>query len=570
MSEKFKATAFRSGQPLLPRRLLELLHRVSQLELKTKLRHFPALLILIFSIVWLFQGLVDRYFRLSWETRASLLAIQAAVVAYLFWKHVLVPLSKKLDRRRAALLIERGVPEFDSSLISVVEFCETPGGFPHHASGVVRRLIEQVELRSLVPGLAEKVVDTSAIRTQERKAIIAAGVLALGIALAGLPLSWTLGKRIFLSRDPLPGDTTLICTTGDFTVDAGTDATVTVKALGLIPPVASLKISSAGGTSTIPVNLTADDDKSLYSYTVKNVRENFSYQFEANDGVSDSCKVSVNTPPRLEGIRFIQTYPPYTGLPETEMSPGSLRLLEGSELHIEAKATEALESAALVFSDGDRMWMEDGGEDHKTFGIKLTVPARGWTSFSVALDAGESRKSSNEPVYRVDIITDRPPTASMVLPKKDRITVIPGSKIDVSYKAADDFGLSGVEFCYRVADAKEDAYAENTKRAYPLAMPERGKTFTGENVLDLSKLVPLPKVGSSIHIWIEASDNNGIKGSATSISREKVITVVSEEQKRMELLELMSQRAKDIEKLYENQRGVNRKADDSIRASKKP
>ncbi|WP_367871748.1 hypothetical protein [Luteolibacter sp. Populi] len=579
-SDKFRATfraaagptaAVRVGTPALPRPLEELLHRVSRLDLRTKLRIFPALLVSIFSIVWLVQALVDRYFRLSWETRAVLLAIQAAVVLFLLWKHVLVPLSQKLDRRRSALLIERGLPEFDSSLISVVEFCETPDSFPHHAHSVVRKLIDQVARRTTAPGLEKKVVDSSAARQQEQRALGAAAFLLLCIVLAGLPVSWTLGKRIFLSRDPLPGDTALIAATGDFTVDAGTDATLTVRALGVIPPLASLKIRSASGSSTIPVNLTQDGKQSLFSYTVKNVREDFTYQFEANDGESNSSKVTVNIPPHLESIRFVQTYPPYTGLPETEMSAGSLRLLEGSSLRIAGKASESLRAASLLIPDQPDVRMSLA-QDRTNFGIDLEVPDRGWKSFSVHLNAGDSRKSSNEPVYRVEIVNDRPPVPAILLPKKDRMTLTPGSKIPLTYKVSDDFGLSRVDLCYRVEEGgtpNSFSFAEKTKSSNPLKI-EPGKSLAGGTELDLANLLPRPEIGSTVYFWIEARDNNGLKGPSTAASKEKAITVVSEAQKRMELLELMSQRAKDIEKLYEQQRDVNRKADDSIRASRKP
>lgn len=566
-SEKFRSS-FRTGSPVLPRPLVELLHRVSQLELKTKLRIFPALLVFIFSIVWLLQALVDRYFRLSWETRAVLLALQGAVLLFLFWKHVLVPLSQKLDRRKAALLIERKLPEFDSSLISVVEFCETPGGFPHHAQAVVRKLVDQVERRAMAPGLEGKVVDFTTTRKQERRAMAAAACLVLGIALAGLSLSWTLGKRILLSREPLPGDTSLIAMTGNFTVDVGTDATLTVRVLGVIPPVATLKISSSGGSATIPVNVTREGRDSFYSYTLKNAREEFTYRFEANDGESDTSKVTVNIPPHLEGIRFIQTYPEYTGLPETDMSPTNLRLLEGSFLRVEAKASEPLRSAFLSITDGEKLRMNPG-EDKRSFSLDLTVPEKGWKSFSVPLDAGSSRKSSNEPVYRVDIIHDRPPTAAIMLPKKDRITVTPADKVKISYKVTDDFGISTLAIRYRVEEPAE-SFAEPYTGSVSPTLPKSEKSFSEERELVLSEIIPDLKIGNTIHLRIEAEDNNFSKGRRKASSKEKLITVISEQQKRMELLELMGQRAKEIEELYDHQREVNRKADESIRTSRKP
>ena len=570
MNDKFDKAIFRSGPPVLPERLREVLQRVSRLDLKTKVRLFPAWLIFVFSIVWIVLASLDWLLRLSWETRAVLFLLQLAGAGYLFWKHVLVPYSKKLDQRRAALLVEREMPEFDSSLISVVEFCETPGGYPQHARGTIRALVEQVANRALVSGLAEKVVDAGPAKRVERKALIAAGVLVLAIALAGLPLSWTLGKRIFLSRDPLPGDTTLICMTEDFTVDAGTDATVSVRALGVIPPVATLRIQSESGKSSIPVSVTTNGEQSLYTYTVKNVREDFRYQFEANDGESESCQVTANIPPHLESVRFVQSYPKYTRLPDAEMSPGTLRLLEGASLHVEAKATEPLRSAYFRIADERDFRMDFSSSDRKTFTSDLTVPESGWKSFSIGLDAGDNRKSSKEPVYRVEIVKDRPPSATIVFPKKDRITVTPDAEVKFSYKAADDFGLTAMKFCYRVEDPKSTLpLADGLPR--PLALiGEEPKNTSGDRDLDLRQLVPRPKVGDLVHVWIEAEDNNGIHGPVVIQSKRKVIAVVSEEQKRMELLEQMSQRAKEIEKLYERQRDVNQKTDESIRANRKP
>ncbi|HEY1122893.1 MAG TPA: hypothetical protein VGE67_14880, partial [Haloferula sp.] len=537
---------------------------------KTKVRLFPAWLIFVFSIVWIVLASLDWFLRLSWETRAVLFLLQLAGAGYLFWKHVLVPYSKKLDERRAALLVERQMPEFDSSLVSVVEFCETPGGYPQHARGTIRALVEQVANRALVSGLAEKVVDAGPAKRVERKALIAAGVLVLAIALAGLPLSWTLGKRIFLSRDPLPGDTTLISMTEGFTVDAGSDATVSVRALGVIPPVATLKIQSEGGKSLIPVNVTTSGEQSLYTYTVKNVRESFRYQFEANDGESESFEVTANIPPHLESVRFVQSYPKYTRLPDAEMSPGVLRLLEGSSLQVEAKATEPLRSAYFRIADHREFRMDFSGSDHKTFMADLTIPESGWKSFSIGLDAGDNRKSSKEPVYRVEIVRDRPPSASIVLPKKDRITVTPDAEVKVSYKAADDFGLTAVKFCYRVEDPKSTAsQVDGLPRPMEL-VGEEPQNASGDRVLNLAQLVPRPQVGALVYVWIEAQDNNGIRGPVVTLSKQKVIAVVSEEQKRMELLEQISQRAKEIEKLYERQRDVNQKTDESIRANRKP
>jgi len=142
--------------------------------------------------------------------------------------------------------------------------------------------------------------------------------------------------------------------------------------------------------------------------------------------------------------------------------------------------------------------------------------------------------------------------------------------VKVSYKAADDFGLTTVKFCCRVEDPQSTAtQVDGLPRPMEL-VGEEPQNASGDRVVNLSQLVPRPQVGALVYVWIEAQDNNGIRGPVVTLSKQKVIAVVSEEQKRMELLEQISQRAKEIEKLYERQRDVNQKTDESIRANRKP
>jgi hypothetical protein len=382
---------------------------------------------------------------------------------------------------------------------------------------------------------------------------------------AGFHLSLLLGQRIFLSHAALPSDTQVSAVTGSFMVDAGTDAPLAVTVTGVIPPTASLIVTSDDETTTIPVNLSRAGGTSSYRYTVKNVRQAFTYRFVANDGESEPARVKVNVPPTLKSIRFIQTYPGYTGLPKAVMSPGNLRFMEGSRLRIEVVSSEPLNTAQLMIKGDDfTLWFEKTS-DPLTYALEQTVPGKGWKTMSARLDAGEGRVTSNEPVYRVDLVIDRAPSAVMLLPKKDRITVTPGSTVPLSYKAGDDFGFHSIRLCYRISRPDGSGSLTPAEQGeIQLNFDPAQKTFTSNMNFDLSTLEPAVTPGCSINCWLEVEDSNSIKHFVKTISKEKVIAIVSEEEKRMELLELMGQRAKDVERLYDQQRGVNQRAEESL------
>lgn len=565
MSKERKNTPSGQPGPALPMSLAALLGAVSQRHLRIKLRQFPALLVACLSIAWLLQALVDRYFRLSLEVRTWLLGFDGLVVLVLLWQYVVVPIYRRLDRRGAALLVERQMPEFDSSLISSVEFCERADNFPGHSQALVMGLLGQVAVQAKAPGIPEKVVDARPLRIRVRWGSVAAIVLLGSALLTGIHLSLLLGQRIFLSRVALPSDTQLTAVTRAFMVDAGTDARLSVTVSGVIPPAASLIVTSDGETTTVPVNLSRADGVAGYTYTVKNVRQAFTYHFVANDGDSQPALVKVNVPPTLKSIRFIQTYPDYTHLPKAVMSPGNLRFMEGSRLRIEVVSSEPLNAAQLMIKGDDRNLWFVKTDDPLTYALEQTVPDKGWKTMSVRLDAGDGRVTSNEPVYRVDLVLDRAPSAMMLLPKKDRVTVTPGSSVPLSYKASDDFGFHSVRLCYRVL--RPDGQGSLTpaeQGEYQLKFDVAQKTFTSNMDFSLAKLDPAVTPGCSISCWLEVEDNNSIKHFVKTVSKEKVIAVVTEEEKRMELLELMGQRAKDVERLYDQQREVNQRAEESL------
>ena len=555
----------RSSLPL-PHGLSRALDAVRRRWLAVRVAEFPLLLLAVTAFAWVLQATADRWLELSWNARAVLLALDGVAALVLLWFFVLVPLCRRLDRRKAALLVERTLPRFRTSLISAVEFSERGSQFPSGSRSLVEKLLADVADEAGKEDIARGVVKSARLG-RIAAACVAVLLAAAGCFAWGLPLSPLLVQRILLSNAVFPDETKVVDVSGDLIVIAGTDAALSAKAEGVVPQSGRLVVTHPDGTSeVIPVSPSRTEE-GVFLFAVRNVREPFSYRFELHDGVGREHRVGVRVPPVLQQITFTQVYPKHTGLPETVMSPSNLRLLEGSKLKIEATGSEALQSAVLEIKGvPDVLPLEISGEGKTSLKKELEVPESGWKSMSVHLVGQSGEPSANDPVYRVELVRDRPPSVLVSQPKKETITVIPGEKVSFVFRVGDDFGLRRVSLCYRVFRPTGAGAVESAEDGeIPMQFDPAEKSFSRNFVWDLGLLVPLVPVGGTITCWIEAEDNNPVKAVAVTRSAEKIIRVVSEDQKRTELLELLGERAKDIEKLYELQRGMNEKTDDSIR-----
>lgn len=553
-------------KPVLPKGTARAINAVRRRWLAVRVAEFPLWLLVVIPLAWVAQAAADRWLELSYQTRVGLLVLNGVVVLWLAVVFVLVPLFKRPDRRKAALMIERSDPGFRTALISSVEFAggaEIPAG----SRALVDRLLADTEKLAARDGLAMRVVDAGKLKWRVLFAVVAAG-LAVAAYVSALPLSPLLVQRILLSKEGFPAETKVVNVTGNLVVMAGEDAEVSAKAVGVVPVAGTLVVFYPDGRKErIPVNPSRSGGEGVFAYTVKNIREPFGYRFELNDGVGDDGEVTVRVAPALRDVRFTQTYPEYTGLGEVEMSPSALRLLEGSKLKIAASSTVALESAALeIVGEDEGRVLPVTGEGRDEMEIELTVPDRGWRSMSIPLLAANGEVSKDDPVYRVELVRDRPPTLVVTMPKKETITVIPGEKVMFAFRVGDDFGLKRVALCYRVFRPGVDGRPQPAESGeLPLRREEDGRSFSRNFEWDLSLMVPQVPVGGTITCWIEAEDNRPDRNLALTRGPEKVIRIVSEEQKRAELLELLGERAKDIERLYDRQREMNQRTDDSIR-----
>ena len=361
------------------------------------LAEFPLFLSAAIATAWSLQGIADRIFDLPWPTRCGLLALDGLGVLWLVGRCIVRPWRQRLSREAAALLVERGIPEFRSSLISAVELSDPQAHLLPQSLPLVERLLENATAQALTSDVVSRVLPPDRLKSLACRMGWPV-VTALVLFFACLPISGLVCRRILLSREVFPARTVVGSVTADICVDAGGEATLTARAKGVIPHIGKLVIVRSGSApEIIPLNA-ATPLSDEFTQVVRNIRQPFIYHFELNDGVGTSHLLSVHYPPVLKDIHFTQIYPTYTGLPETVMSPTSMKLLEGSILRIDVTASKQLHAAMVRINRADDPVIAKFTNPEETaFSAELPIPAANWKSISVHLEGIEHDLSTAKP-----------------------------------------------------------------------------------------------------------------------------------------------------------------------------
>jgi hypothetical protein len=545
----------------LPAALTRVLDQVKRRQLLLTLAEFPIVLVAAIAIAWSCQALADYVFELSWVVRCVLLVIDGIGGLWLVARFVVRPWRRRLDREGAALFIERAMPEFRTALISAVELASPSADVLPQSRPLIAQLIANVTARA-----AESTVVARVIRQARFKRLLgrmaAPIIAALVLLIACQPTSGLLIKRILLSREQFPAATTVVAVTGDLQVEEGGEAVLTARASGEIPADGRLIVTHAGDPLEIIQVLPVAAGAAEFTQVVKNIRAGFSYHFELNDGIGPPHDVSVRFPPTATSLRFVEIPPAYTKRPETVLSATTLKLLEGSTLRVEGVASKELRGGQVRIQGAEiPVALEIDFFDSKRFLAEIPVPGSGWKSLTVHLEGTAGDGSVSDPIYPIELRRDGPPTVTLTAPKDETITVIANEAVPIAFEANDDFELTSTVLHYRIFRLMPDGSTDDAGTGkIPLKVPPGERVWRHRFAWNLGLLVPAVTTGYSIGFWLEATDNNGV-APATGRSAEYTIRVISEQEKRLELLDLLGRKAAEIERLYEQQRAINQQTE---------
>ena len=193
---------------------------------------------------------------------------------------------------------------------------------------------------------------------------------------------------------------------------------------------------------------------------------------------------------------------------------------------------------------------------------QFTVPAKGLTGFQLQLLDTEGMESRDNAVYRVDVLPDKLPVVRITYPDRKEELLTRLATMIVGFDATDDFAIAKVRLKYKV-----DTLDAGAEKAVDLDLEEKLPTrVRRRHEWNIGGFVPLLAEGSVLEYWIEVEDNNNATGPGVSATDHQLAKIVSEADKRADLLNRAGDYLGSISDVAGDQEKLNRTLGAIIRA----
>jgi hypothetical protein len=242
-------------------------------------------------------------------------------------------------------------------------------------------------------------------------------------------------------------------------------------------------------------------------------------------------------------------FPAYTGLtPRTlEGTSGEISAPEGTHVEWRARSDRPVEKAALLFN-GKAVPLSV--ENKRNLSGTFVVEKSG--TYAVAFLSNRDKEVARGPDTPVQAEPDAAPKVSLLLPSRD-LEVDPGQDVLLKYEASDDYGLTALALVYRVEGKAE------SRQVLPL---EPGRRVDGQLPWALSTLHLSP--GDKVDYYLEALDNNALRGAQKGVSRTQTLRVYSAvEHRRAALAKVKALWERMLTQLANRLEGPDREGEDA-------
>ena len=508
--------------------------------------------------------LLDYWLDLPRWIRAAFLAIDVSLLITILVQTILIPIFTGPDDDQIALQVEEANPEFRTRLIASIQLSR-PEAIPIGASAsLVRAMVMQAE------SLADRIDFTRVVSTDwlMKISIIAALVLLTGLS------SYVYGRRdgvssdllarAFLSNTPVPRKTRIDVPQGSFKIGRGDNAILMARARGMIPSGGTIDVMfDSGRRQTFPLEV-SPNEKAMFARTLENVQDSFSYRMNLGDSTSAWYQADVLVPPVVTHLECQQVYPAYTKLGTVGRSLGDLSILSGSRLILKVTTNNPIQldgtndmplnAVHLVNPEGvPPVKLTIDPNDPRQLTADVPMPPK-TSGFSIWLNDTNGLKSRDPAVYRVDLVPDKDPTVRINYPERKEELVTRIATLEIGFDAADDFGLANLYLKYKIDDGPDQSIPLDIhKPGQPLP-----RSLHKRYAWAISKLTPRSTTqptleGSNIEYWLEAEDNNNVTGPGHGQSEHYSARVVSEAEKRAEILARLGASIQDVQRGVDDQ-----------------
>ena len=515
---------------------------------------FSFLITLLTSLLFL-----DLLADLKIETRSLLLFSIITLTAILIIWSLFSLITKWKNDETLALEIERKNKDFDSRLISSIQFAKRKAKFPENApmSMVHNMILETKDVSKKFNFL--KIVNPKALT--RATLIFFVIIITSGIWVYSekdnIPI---LVKRALGEQIEIPRDTTIIEEPNISKVGIGDNIQMTfkVKSKKNSELKANLNIEYNSGRN-VKVSLErTEKEPDTYTGTIEDVPESFSFDAQIDDAKTETLTVTAIERPMIKNISATQVYPEFTKQSPTNHVPGDFTFFPGSEVTINIESSKELDSGNLKFLGLDNQMPLSVNEANKKEGVaKIKIPSKSLSGFSVSLTDSEEMDSKNNAIYKISLLTDLPPEIRITYPKRSEELVTRKATLLIKYEAIDRFGVNSINLKYK--------REENEIVTIPLMKEESSKKQISDSYeWNLGSLKTGLSEGDQIEYWLEASDQN-ISGLNISSSDKLSLKVVTPEEKRADLLGRTSDALGSVDEATNDQENLNKDLESIIR-----
>lgn len=502
----------------------------------------------------------DWFLDLPWAVRLLLFLGYLAAAGHVIWHRILIPFLRQPDDDDIALLVERGNSPFGTRLIAALQLTR-PGALQSgEAPALVRALVSETER------LAEPVDFTAVICTRQLRRLVGWAVVIIGVGgvvfWKGEEVSRDLLSRAFLSREvEVPRKTRIGQTSGDLRIARGDNVNLFALAKGVVPERAKLVLKFTSGRTQEFLLDGSQTNRAHFAQAMENVQDTFDYTFHIGDGKSRSARVEAIERPGIAKLDATQIYPEYTGLGTVRRSLGDLTLLVGSKLNLTLTPTkEVAKGAVLVTSSTNAapitLPLLVNPKNAREVQVSIPITSEALTGFSIHLEDKYGFRSKDDAVYRLEVLPDRAPVVRITYPERKEDLITQRATVLIGFEAVDDFAVKQLFLRYTV-DGGEEKGIELTLETPSRALRRRYDWKVGA-------LNPKPPEGATLEYWIEARDNNNVTGPGIGTSEHFTAKVVSDAEKRADLLNRVGDSIGAIGEAANDQEKLNQRLGDII------
>ncbi len=518
-------------------------------------------------------ALVDWLFPIpAAPLRFAILLSVLTLGGWMLFVRVWRPLSGNWSDHALALLVEHLKPDCRDRLASAIQFAQSDIASESQTATIPLQTIQDAEqvIKRFSP---REILDLGAVLRALAACFSSLAVIVLLFVVSPSLASVGFTRTLFpLSAGPWPRETVLVLLDEDLQTLASHSASClagqpfhlyVMNLRGAVPEDLSVWVRQGKAPPvSLPVTRTSLRDPSgqereLAVITLKPTLDGLQIRAAGGDDRTMPWHTIPVLPlPQIESFDIEITPPSYTKLPVEQLTRrvGHVTGLVGSTVQIRARCNTPLESVVWHHHDGtqaDVTLSDDGLE----FTTSFSIDSPGRSSYWFDLTDQQGHTLAHPQRYEILGKADAVPRVELILPERD-LSVTPLAQIPIQVQCEDDLGLKQVDLVFEISATTQRKPLWTADQTEPA-----GLSWEQTTPWHLENLSVQP--GESIRYHIETRDHHPDE-SHFGQSEQRMLIVISPDEKRAELISAEAGLAKMIQRLLARQKEQQTRTRDLI------